>query len=75
MRYLEAASWRTCSQLWVNLPRAYKLVQGGYQELRAVDLPVRREPGAEIHVFSGQSGSAKASTRNDAPVTMMKVRL
>ena len=52
-------------QLWVNLPRAYKLVQAG----------AREPPGAEIRVFSGQSGSAKASTRNDAPVTMTKVRL
>ena len=51
-------------QLWVNLPRAYKLGAGG-----------GREPGAESRVFSGQSGSAKASTRNDAPVTMMEVRL
>lgn len=62
-------------QLWVNLPRADKLVPARFQELRAADLPVRREPGAEIRVFSGASGSATAPMRNYTPVTMVEVRL
>jgi redox-sensitive bicupin YhaK (pirin superfamily) len=51
-------------QLWVNLPRADKLVPARYQELRAASLPVRRGPGAEIHVYSGASGAVSAPTRN-----------
>lgn len=62
-------------QLWVNLPRKDKLVSARYQELKAAELPVRREAGAELRVFSGASGSAKAPTRNYAPVTMIEVRL
>src|SRR4051794_10610214 len=59
-------------QLWVNLPRADKLVPARYQELQADALPVRREPGAEIRVFSGASGPVTAPTRNYAPVTMVE---
>ena len=62
-------------QLWVNLPRAHKLVPAQHQTLRADQAPVRREPGAELRVFSGASGSVRATTRNFAPVTMVEVRL
>lgn len=62
-------------QLWVNLPAASKRVPANFQELRAVDLPVRREPGAEIRVFSGASGAMIAPTTNHAAVTMVEVRL
>jgi redox-sensitive bicupin YhaK (pirin superfamily) len=41
----------------------------------AAALPVRHEPGAEIRVFSGTSGSATTPTRNYAPVAMVEVRL
>jgi len=43
-------------QLWVNLPRANKLVPARYQELRAADVPLRHEPGGEVRVFLGASG-------------------
>src|SRR5215207_1437866 len=59
-------------QLWINLPRANKRVPAHYQELRAAELPVRREGGAEIRVFSGTSGTATAPTRNLTPVTMVE---
>jgi redox-sensitive bicupin YhaK (pirin superfamily) len=62
-------------QLWVNLPRADKLVPARFQELRADAVPVRREPGAEVRVFSGASAGVTAPTRNYAPVTMVEIRL
>jgi quercetin 2,3-dioxygenase len=62
-------------QLWVNLPRADKLVPAGFQELRAATLPVRLEAGAEVRVFSGASAGVTAPTRNYAPVTMVEIRL
>jgi quercetin 2,3-dioxygenase len=62
-------------QLWVNLPAADKMVAPRAQNLVAADLPLRREPGAEIRVFSGKSGDAIASTKNYAPVTMLEIRL
>src|SRR5580658_6015066 len=62
-------------QLWVNLPAVDKMVEPRAQNLVAADLPVRREPGARIRVFSGKSGDAVAPTRNHAPVTMLEIQL
>jgi redox-sensitive bicupin YhaK (pirin superfamily) len=62
-------------QLWVNLPAKDKLVQAHHQNLQAASLPKRWERGAELTVFSGSSGSVKASTTNHAPVTMVQIDL
>jgi redox-sensitive bicupin YhaK (pirin superfamily) len=62
-------------QLWINLPAKDKLVRAHYQELQAASLPTRHEPGAEIKVFSGSSGSVKAPTTNHVPVTMVQIDL
>ncbi|HLX44159.1 MAG TPA: pirin family protein [Bryobacteraceae bacterium] len=62
-------------QLWVNLPAADKMVEPRTQNLVAADLPLRREQGAEIRVFSGKSGDLIAPTENYSPVTMLEVRL
>jgi len=62
-------------QLWVNLPAAEKMVEPGAQNLVAADLPLRREPGAEIRVFSGKSGDVIAPTKNYTPVIMLEIRL
>jgi redox-sensitive bicupin YhaK (pirin superfamily) len=59
----------------VNLPAKDKLVQAHHQNLQAASLPMRHEPGAEIKVFSGSSGTVKASTTNHAPVTMVQIDL
>jgi redox-sensitive bicupin YhaK (pirin superfamily) len=62
-------------QLWVNLPAADKMVKPSAQNLVGADMPVRREPGALIRVFSGKSGDVVASTRNYAAVTMLEIQL
>jgi quercetin 2,3-dioxygenase len=62
-------------QLWVNLPAADKMTAPRYQDLVADSVPVRREPGATVRVFSGASGGVAAPTRNFAPVTMVELRL
>jgi redox-sensitive bicupin YhaK (pirin superfamily) len=62
-------------QLWVNLPAAAKMTAPRYQDLQHAVLPVRREPGAEVIVFSGESGGVAAPTLNHASVTMVDLRL
>jgi quercetin 2,3-dioxygenase len=62
-------------QLWVNLSAADKMVEPRAQNLVAADMPLRREQGAEIRVFSGKSGNVIAPTKNFTPVTMLEVRL
>jgi redox-sensitive bicupin YhaK (pirin superfamily) len=42
-------------QLWVNLPRALKMTEPRYQDLSKAQIPVRRENGAQVRVFSGAS--------------------
>jgi redox-sensitive bicupin YhaK (pirin superfamily) len=62
-------------QLWVNLPRADKLVDADIQELKGDRVAKRSLPGAEVIVFSGSSGNIVTPTRNHAKVTMVEVRL
>jgi redox-sensitive bicupin YhaK (pirin superfamily) len=62
-------------QLWVNLPASEKMTAPRYQDLVGDGIPVRREPGAEIKVFSGSSGGVTAPTKNFVPVTLVEFRL
>ncbi|WCK53428.1 pirin family protein [Aneurinibacillus sp. Ricciae_BoGa-3] len=62
-------------QLWVNLPRSKKMTQPRYQNLRAKDMPVRKESGALVRIFSGSSAGVSANTLNHTPVTMVEIQL
>jgi redox-sensitive bicupin YhaK (pirin superfamily) len=62
-------------QLWVNLPAAEKMAVPRYQDLVASALPVQREDGVEIRVFSGAYGDMISPTLNHLPVTMLEVRV
>jgi quercetin 2,3-dioxygenase len=62
-------------QLWVNLPREHKMAEPRYQNLRAQDMPVRKEEGAFIRIFSGSSGGIQSTTKNYVPVTMVEINL
>ena len=62
-------------QLWVNLPREYKMTEPRYQNLRAKDMPVREEEGVLIRIFSGSSGGIQSNTKNYVPVTMVEINL
>lgn len=56
-------------QLWVNLPRAYKMAEPRYQTLTAADIPEVKldELGSQLRVIAGEwagkSGPAKTFTR------------
>lgn len=62
-------------QLWVNLPRKYKMVKPRYQNMHAKDMLVRQENGALIRVYSGSSGDIVSNTLNYAPVTFVEMVL
>jgi hypothetical protein len=62
-------------QLWINLPAAHKMTAPRYQDLLGATAPTRREPGAEIRVFSGSSGDIVSPTLNYVPVTLVEFRL
>ncbi len=60
-------------QLWVNLPRADKMAEPRYQDIRAAHAPVRRGQGALVRVFSGASAGTAAKTLNHVPVTYAEI--
>lgn len=62
-------------QLWVNLPRKYKMTEPRYQNMRANEVPVRVEDGARVRVYSGTSGNVKSQTLNYAPITFVEITL
>ena len=62
-------------QLWVNLPRKYKMVKPRYQNMHAKDMLVRQENGALIRVYSGSSADIVSNTLNYAPVTFVEMVL
>ncbi|WP_054025716.1 pirin family protein [Bacillus sp. FJAT-28004] len=62
-------------QLWVNIPREWKMSPSRYQDLRKDEMPILHEDGAEIRIFSGSCGNKIADTKNIAPVTMLEVML
>ncbi len=62
-------------QLWLTLPKASRWAPPGFQDQAYADLPVRREPGAEVRVYSGSSGGVRSPTLNHVPVTLVELLL
>lgn len=62
-------------QLWLTLPPAARWTEPDNQIIRGAEVPVRREPGVEMRLYSGTSGELSSPTRNRVPVTLVDVRL
>jgi quercetin 2,3-dioxygenase len=62
-------------QLWLTLPKKDRWTTPAFQDVHASAVPVRREPGAEIRIYSGTSGSLQSATRNHVPVTLVEMVL
>jgi redox-sensitive bicupin YhaK (pirin superfamily) len=62
-------------QLWLTLPHDQRWAAPRFEHITRDASPVRREPGAEARVYSGSSGSARATTHNYVPVTLVDIRL
>ncbi|HEX8155613.1 MAG TPA: pirin family protein [Thermoanaerobaculia bacterium] len=61
-------------QLWLNLPRALKMSEPRYRDLRGAAMPVREGNGATLRVFSDAS-TQNAPSVSPSPVTMVELRL
>jgi len=46
-----------------------------FQDLHDDAIPVRREPGVIVRIYSGESGGLRAAARNHVPVTIVEARL
>jgi quercetin 2,3-dioxygenase len=59
-------------QLWLTLPKAQRWTTPAFQDIHADAVPIRREPGVEVRVYSGASGGYRSATRNHVPVTLIE---
>jgi redox-sensitive bicupin YhaK (pirin superfamily) len=62
-------------QLWLTLPKADRWTEPDHQLVRSDNAPVRREPGAEVRLYSGTTGTLRSTTRNRVPVTLVDFRV
>ena len=63
-------------QLWVNLPKAYKMSKPGYQGIQSSQIPlVDLGPGAQARVIAGELNGAKGPAHTFTPVNLFDVRL
>jgi len=62
-------------QLWLTLPKDQRWTAPGFQTIHADAVPVRREPGVEVRIYSGASGVLRSRTGNHVPVTIAEITL
>lgn len=62
-------------QLWLTLPKDKRWTMPGFQTVHADGVPVRREPGVEVRIYSGESGRLRSRTRNQVPVTIAEITM
>jgi redox-sensitive bicupin YhaK (pirin superfamily) len=62
-------------QLWLTLPRSSRWSAPRFERIAREEAPLRKEPGVEARVYSGSSGSVRATTHNHVPVTLVDVWL
>ena len=59
-------------QLWLTLPKDRRWMEPGFQDVRRDAVPVRREPGVTVRIYSGASGEFQSPTRNQVPTTILE---
>src|SRR5579862_404710 len=62
-------------QLWLTLPKNKRWIAPDFQTINVNEVPMRRENGAEIRVYSGSSVGLQSGTRNHVSVTMVEINL
>jgi redox-sensitive bicupin YhaK (pirin superfamily) len=62
-------------QLWLTLSKAERWAEPRFERVPGSEVPVRREPGAEIRLYSGTTGELRSPTKNHVPVTLADIRL
>jgi redox-sensitive bicupin YhaK (pirin superfamily) len=62
-------------QLWVNLPRAHKMVEPHYQTLLRSVIPGMEVPGGYVRVIAGSFRDGRGPAQTLTPLTLLDVRL
>ncbi len=61
-------------QLWVNLPKAYKMTRPRYQEITSGQIPVITQSGSQIRVITGTYGEHQGPAQTFTEITMLDLR-
>jgi redox-sensitive bicupin YhaK (pirin superfamily) len=62
-------------QLWLTLPKRQRWTTPAFRDIHADAIPVRREKGVEVRVYSGASGALRSGTPNHVPVTIVEITM
>jgi redox-sensitive bicupin YhaK (pirin superfamily) len=62
-------------QLWLTLPKDRRWTTPGFQDIHTEAIPVRREPGVDVRLYSGASGELQSPARNQVPVTIAEIAM
>lgn len=64
-------------QLWVNLPKAHKMVQPRYQDIKSDQIPVWRfdGQGAELRVVAGEYAGLQGPAQTYTPISALQLSL
>jgi quercetin 2,3-dioxygenase len=62
-------------QLWLNLPRAMKMIPARYQDQRLSETPVRAFEKGEVRIYAGRSGGVSHPHGSDYPMSLVDIRL
>lgn len=62
-------------QLWVNLPKADKMMRPRYQEIPASRIPEAKVPGGVVRVVAGRFGGTEAAIDTRTPIQYLHARL
>ena len=62
-------------QLWVNLPKAYKMVQPNYQDIKGEEIPVLNQEGSSLRVVAGTYKGIKGPASTFTPILALQASL
>jgi hypothetical protein len=62
-------------QLWLTLPKSQRWTPPEFQDIHAQAIPIRREDGVTVRLYSGASGPFRSPTRNHVPVTLAEITM
>jgi redox-sensitive bicupin YhaK (pirin superfamily) len=72
---IEKATTVRILQLWLTLPRQHRWAVPRVQDLPLEHVPILREPGVEIRLYSGSLSGVTAPTHNYVPVIIADIHL
>jgi hypothetical protein len=62
-------------QLWLNLPKAMKMIEPAYQDIESEQIPIVNEKAGRVKVISGNYHGTVGPGKSHTPVMIMDIRL